>query len=229
MPLRELREPLALQVAQRISVARSARAITQDLLAERLGIATRNLQRIESGRQNLTLGTIERIAAALEVAPESLLPRIERKVFANGASGVPPSIVPVISLRAAPQFVADAGRVAVEGWCVIEERLGVPHFVARMTQPGLEPLVPDGAYALFNGSVADASARDMLLCRRERPPSAPGARRPRGARSLSRGPRAEPSDGLTLFSLVAPAVADGLGAHSEDGLHPIARFIRVLD
>lgn len=59
------------RVARRISSVRVERGMTQEQLASRLEIATKNVQRLESGRQNLTLATIERIAGALDVAPET--------------------------------------------------------------------------------------------------------------------------------------------------------------
>ena len=42
-------------------------------MAERLGIATQNYQRIESGSQNLTLVTLAKVALALGVDPRDLL------------------------------------------------------------------------------------------------------------------------------------------------------------
>ncbi len=47
--------------------------MTQEQLASELNTAVRNVQRIESGTQNLGLRTIARIAAALGVTPEDLL------------------------------------------------------------------------------------------------------------------------------------------------------------
>jgi transcriptional regulator with XRE-family HTH domain len=61
------------RVARRIAEARRARGITQEDLAGRIETAPRSYQRIEAGQQNLTLRTIARIAAALDVAPEELI------------------------------------------------------------------------------------------------------------------------------------------------------------
>ncbi len=61
-----------LRVSRRIGEVRRAKGLTQDEVAERLGTATRALQRIEAG-QNLTLYTLARIAAVLGVGPEELL------------------------------------------------------------------------------------------------------------------------------------------------------------
>jgi DNA-binding Xre family transcriptional regulator len=201
--------------------------VTQDLLAERLGIATRNLQRIESGRQNLTLGTIERIAAALGVPPESLLPRIERRVFANRSNGVPPSIVPVIPLRAAAGFLTDPAAATVEGWCMVEEVSGAPHFVARMHEPGLAPVIPSGAYALFDARVEETCPRDVLLCRLTDGGAAAPSRRPRASRKTRENGSDRGSEPLTLLSL--RSALSGHGGVLGDGVHPVARFIRVLD
>jgi HTH-type transcriptional regulator/antitoxin HipB len=61
------------RVAKRIVVERRAARMTQEQLAELLGTATRNVQRIESGAQNLTLITLSRVARALGVRPEQLV------------------------------------------------------------------------------------------------------------------------------------------------------------
>lgn len=58
------------RVARRIAEIRKARGFTQESLAAELSIATKNLQRLESGGQNLTLRTIAKIAAVLSVEPE---------------------------------------------------------------------------------------------------------------------------------------------------------------
>jgi transcriptional regulator with XRE-family HTH domain len=47
--------------------------MTQEQLAAELDTAVRNVQRIESGVQNLTLLTIARIAAAIGLTPYELL------------------------------------------------------------------------------------------------------------------------------------------------------------
>lgn len=48
------------------------RGLTQEQLAERVEIAVRYLQAVEAGRQNVTIGTVAHLAAALRVAPEEL-------------------------------------------------------------------------------------------------------------------------------------------------------------
>lgn len=63
------------RVARRIQQARASKGVTQEELAAALHMAARNLQRIESGQQNLTLETIARIAAKLKMEPEEILSR----------------------------------------------------------------------------------------------------------------------------------------------------------
>src|SRR5690606_1014419 len=58
-------DDLVHRVAKRIASVRRERGLSQENLAAILGIAVKNLQRIESGKQNLSLATLERICAAL--------------------------------------------------------------------------------------------------------------------------------------------------------------------
>lgn len=50
---------------RRVAELRARRSWTQAELAERLDIALQNVQRIEQGRQNLTIGTLTRLAHVL--------------------------------------------------------------------------------------------------------------------------------------------------------------------
>ncbi len=72
MPVRVPGQSFLLRVARRIARLRKAAGLTQEELATRLDTATRNIQRIESGTQNLTLLTVAKIAAELGVPPEDL-------------------------------------------------------------------------------------------------------------------------------------------------------------
>ncbi|MBK7402869.1 MAG: helix-turn-helix transcriptional regulator [Myxococcales bacterium] len=56
-------------MARRIAALRQELGLTQEELASKLGIAHKNVQRLESGRQNLTLQTLARVAKVLEVTP----------------------------------------------------------------------------------------------------------------------------------------------------------------
>jgi transcriptional regulator with XRE-family HTH domain len=54
-------------VGRRVAELRRERGLTQEELAERLGIAPNNLQRIELGMQNLTMRSLVRLANELGV------------------------------------------------------------------------------------------------------------------------------------------------------------------
>jgi len=62
-------EKLAKQVAANIKVARKSRKLTQEQVE---GFEPRVWQRIESGKQNLTLKTIAKICQVLKVEPSDL-------------------------------------------------------------------------------------------------------------------------------------------------------------
>lgn len=54
-------------LGRRIAELRAARGLTQEQLAERLDVTFQYLQRIEAGRENLTVRSLVRLATALEV------------------------------------------------------------------------------------------------------------------------------------------------------------------
>ena len=131
--------------------------MTQEQLATKLGMATRNLQRIESGTQNLTLQTIERVANAIGVDVANVIPIVEDRpkgtpfalVVAGPADGSPPHPVPLLSLEAAAGY-AKTGRVpSAIGWTLIAHRSGERAFVSQITGRSMEPLIPDRSWSLF--------------------------------------------------------------------------------
>lgn len=66
-------ERLLRNVARRIAELRLAKGLTQEQIAEALGVAVQNFRRIERGRQNLTLKTMAAIADAIGVRVIDLL------------------------------------------------------------------------------------------------------------------------------------------------------------
>jgi transcriptional regulator with XRE-family HTH domain len=65
--------PLVEKVAARVKQLRERRGLTQEALAARAGISRAYLARIETGRHEPTLTTLERLAKALRVRPATLL------------------------------------------------------------------------------------------------------------------------------------------------------------
>lgn len=60
-------------VGRRIAEARVARRLTQERLAERLGVSARYVQSVEGGDENLTLETLDRFATVLRIDVAALL------------------------------------------------------------------------------------------------------------------------------------------------------------
>jgi transcriptional regulator with XRE-family HTH domain len=61
------------KIAMRIKALRAKRKITQAELAERAGISHGYLARLETGRQDPTITTLEKLAKALRVSVGQLL------------------------------------------------------------------------------------------------------------------------------------------------------------
>lgn len=68
------RQPTVYQIAaHNIRAIREERGITQESLAKRIRMDRCNFCRMESGRNNITLKTLGRVANALGVTPQRLL------------------------------------------------------------------------------------------------------------------------------------------------------------
>jgi len=76
-------------VGRKIGEFRQARGLTQEDMAERLGIALRNYQQMERGKQNLTLRTLVKLATLLEIKTRELL---EEPVSREVKRGRPPRL-----------------------------------------------------------------------------------------------------------------------------------------
>lgn len=167
-------------VARRIAEVRRLAGITQEALAEQLGIALKNVQRIESGRQNLTLQTLARVATALGVAPPSLIADVSAKApqlgpraaraprapFTRVADGARSGAMPLMTLRAACGAFGDGDEVEVAEWVVPNTRRRIGQatgFVAQVTGTSMEPLIPDGAFVLFRAPVRGPLVGRVLL------------------------------------------------------------------
>jgi transcriptional regulator with XRE-family HTH domain len=65
------------RVGANVRAHRESQGLTQEQLAYRAGLATRHLQKIEAGKVNLTLRTIDRLCTALAVDAPNLFKRAE--------------------------------------------------------------------------------------------------------------------------------------------------------
>lgn len=174
--MRQALPELVQVVARRIKALRQARGLTQDAVAEALGIASKNVQRLEGGRQNLTLKTLAHIADVLDVEPHELLTsgvvvapdadvslkralrglsRLGHEVFAADA---PPARggVPVMTLQAAASRFGGARNVDVAAWIRLKgarQAQLTGRFVAQVVGRSMAPVVPSGALGLFRSPV----------------------------------------------------------------------------
>ena len=78
-------------MGQRAAELRRARGLTQEALAEKLGMLAPNYARIEQGRQNVTLDTLVRVAKALAVPLADLF---RSPKMAKPAPGRPSAVKP---------------------------------------------------------------------------------------------------------------------------------------
>ncbi len=246
-------EATMVRVARRVAELRRARGLTQEHVATQLELALKNYQRVERGRQNLTLRTIVNIARVLGVAPEALMvtprdatvhvgrPRKRSELAAPAAldplrvaGGHEHGRVPLLSLEAAAGSAGHPSEAGVAGWVELPSRRRFRRgmFVARVVGRSMEPLIPAGAYCLFEAPAAASGAGEVLLVEHGdlRDPDTgasytikrvflgdrrDGKRRRRYARLVSVNP-------------AFPSVEVDLGRHREQRLRVIARFIEVV-
>ena len=74
-------------IGQRIRKIRKARELSQEQLAERVGISTTHMSHIETGNTKLSLSVFADLAAALEVRADDLLHdavQVERSAAIDG-------------------------------------------------------------------------------------------------------------------------------------------------
>jgi len=226
---REQTESLAQQVSRRIADARRAREWTQEQLAAALDIAHRNLQRMESGRQNFTLETIERVAKVLGVSPESLLPGGGTTLLPAIPGGRAPRVLPVVSLQAAAGFLRDARSVSPAGWCVVDTPREGTFFVARVTGDSMRPLIGPNAYCLFQAPAGplSKSATYLWQVRGRGAPEDGGSflvKHYGGRQTLPSG-----DAHVTLVSANKRFGPVAVHVQEPDQLRAVARFVRTLD
>lgn len=176
------------RVGRRMRELRMTAGLSQDAVATRLGIALKNYQRMESGTQNLTLATIERVAYALGVEAVDLLVREAtdaptrgrpRRAGADLLAGLAeagltvveadePRAVRVLSLEASAGLLDDPRDVEALAYVLVPSRarLDARHcFVARVVGSSMAPEIEDGAYVLFRVPARRPFGRKVLLVR----------------------------------------------------------------
>jgi transcriptional regulator with XRE-family HTH domain len=237
------------RVAKRLAVARRQRGLSQEGLAAMLGIAVKNLQRIESGKQNLSLATLERICAALGITAETLLsgapapaerlrlpPILERlsaagyQVRATTARGRrPANAVPVLTLRAASSSLGGVAQAAgVIGWVMLpRNEPSKDQFVAEVRGKSGEPRVQSGALCLF-GPPGARPFRDRILLVSHDSFADDELGGPLALKRVKSAKRER--GGVTRFTLesIEPGPSPLVIDARQDELRIIAKLVRVL-
>ena len=73
-------------VGEQLKLLRSIKNLTQEALAERIGINLRQLARIEAGESFISSDTLLKICTALEISPKSLFDfEIQQKIIKTGS------------------------------------------------------------------------------------------------------------------------------------------------
>lgn len=177
---------LLASVAQQIKRLRAARGLTQEAMAESLGIALKNVQRLEAGRQNLTLATIQNVADVLDVDPQQLLAppspsrdadaqsleRALRGLARHGAqvaytrSRPKRDFLPLMTLQAAASQFGTAKDVDVQAWVKLRGARPASlegRFVAQIKGTSMQPTVPHAALVLFRSPVVGSLEGRLVL------------------------------------------------------------------
>jgi transcriptional regulator with XRE-family HTH domain len=174
-------------VGARIRALRQAAGLTQEDLAHRLGIPVPNVHRMESGRQNLTLRSLAKIAGALEAeVPALVTPQADAAHLPLGRkpplrlqqlvglgwtltakdAPLPAGAVPIVDVRARTGLPVVERQPAVVAWALPPIDLPLADdglFLARVEGHAMAPRVPDGAWCLFRQPVAPPLLGKLVL------------------------------------------------------------------
>ncbi len=226
---------LVVRVGRRIGELRRQRGLTQAELGERLGIAQKNVHRLESGTQNLTLKTLERVAIALELPVDALwgdgndtgadaeAARHWAPLWSDASAS--PRPVPILSLAAAAGFARDGQLAAVRGWALVDRPVDERYFIVRTDGDSMAPTIPDGSWCLYRRAVLPPAVGSIVLAELDRVVD--------GGRYLVKRLRSLGMiDGQrqVVLESINPAYAPvELRGFSDDDFHLIAEFVDVID
>ena len=87
--LRRATLDLDVRIGGRLRAARIASGITQEKLAEALGVTFQQIQKYEKGANRLSVSALIRVGQALEMAPMAIVPEL-----GEGTEGAPPIVDP---------------------------------------------------------------------------------------------------------------------------------------
>lgn len=238
-------------IARRIAETRVSMGLTQQALAQRLSIDPKNVQRIEAGRTDFKLSTIESVAEALGVDPLGWFSPRGQPTARSAPAGkldfdalvaagyaivgpeqrAPTGAVPITTLRSAASHLSHGQHVEVLGWLRMRGRsVSSPsqRFVAQVDGRAMEPDLPEGSFCLFEHPMrGDPQGRIVLVQMRGTQDPETGAshavKRLGGVRATSQG-RLE-----VRLESINPAFAPyALPLDDPGSLNVVAGFVRAL-
>jgi transcriptional regulator with XRE-family HTH domain len=232
-------------VGRRIAEIRRLRGLTQEGLADKVGMGTKNLQRVEAG-QNLTLRTIGLLAEKLGISPHELLLPVGSSVSGSAADvlsglrrvGVDlvvgrerPSLrfVPVLPLEVAAGYLRDPAAVEALAWCELPGRRARPRrgtFVAQVVGDSMQPRIPRDAWCVF-GPIADDRLVGRILLVEHRGLVDPDTGSSFGVKRIAAVDTLRPGRRRVtpLNGRYKPSVIE---VSQDEELRPIAEFLAVL-
>jgi len=223
------------RVASRVAHMRASAGHTQEAFASALGIATKNLQRLEGGKQNLTLGTLSRIALLLgvdvldflKVAPEGPSRRVSAAwtgdLVETGATlteAEEPGSIPATTLRAAGVALAAGKAIEAKAHVQLPGRRAAEKgaFLVRVVGSAMDPKLPDGSWCLFRAPAAKPAWGHVVLAAVNSGDSGPTFVIRQIDKKGARG-------GVTLSALVPGYPTLEL---RSDEVHVLADFVRIV-
>lgn len=73
---RQTRSPIDAAIGQKLRSARAAKGVTQDAVAQALGVTFQQIQKYETGQNRLSAAGLLSVCNALDVEPAAILPRL---------------------------------------------------------------------------------------------------------------------------------------------------------
>ena len=152
-------EPLLPLVVAHIKALAADKNLALSLVADLAGVARSHFWEVMAIRRSPTLNWIERVAAALEIAPALLfsempLTRAPFRVLVPRAQDRFRTALPLLSLQTAGKGLAELSETLE--WVAPREKrtLKAGMFVARVPGRAMEPLILDSSFCLFQSPAA---------------------------------------------------------------------------
>jgi hypothetical protein len=137
-------------------------------------------------------------------------------------------VVPVVALNAVAAFIRDPASVDAEGWWIVDDPGEGFVFGCRVESDAMEPLIPEGAYALFCVPPGAGPRGAMVLRQSRAPDASPDGASPLLRRIASQKTLARGTLRVSLRAQNESLVPQVFIVDEDDDLRPLARFVRLL-